>query len=273
MGWLDAVLLGLLEGLTEFLPVSSTGHLILLGDLLGHEGEAAKSLDIVIQLGAIVAVAVYFRARLATLGRGLVKREAADLRLAGALIAGFVPTAVAGLALHRVVKAHLFGPVPVAAALIVGGLIMVGIERYRAARTITGAEGLEHVTVTRGFLVGLAQCLSLWPGSSRSMTTIVGGQLCGLSTKTAAEFSFLLALPTLGAATVYDFYRNGHLILALPEGPTVLAVGLGVSFLVAWAVVALFLKHVGRLGLAPFGVYRILLGGAVLARAWLTLGS
>ncbi len=273
MGWLDAVLLGLLEGLTEFLPVSSTGHLILLGDLLGHEGEAAKSLDIVIQLGAIVAVAVYFRTRLWRLAGGLVRRETEELRLAGALLAGFVPTAAAGLALHRLVKAHLFGPVPVAAALILGGLLMVAIEWWRSARKITGAEGLARVTVTRGFVIGLGQCLSLWPGSSRSMTTIVSGQLCGLSTKTAAEFSFLLALPTLGAATVYDFYQNGHLILALPGGTTVLTVGLVVSFLVAWLVVALFLKHVGRLGLAPFGVYRILLGAAVLARAWSLFGG
>ncbi len=268
MGFLDAVLLGVLEGLTEFLPVSSTGHLILLGDWLGHEGEAAKSLDIVIQLGAIVAVAVYFRTRLVSLGRGLMRREPTDLRLLGALLAGFVPTAIAGLALHRLVKAHLFGPVPVAAALIVGGVIMVAIERWRTQRQITGAEGLEQVTVVRGLVIGLCQCLSLWPGASRSMTTIVGGQLCGLSTKTAAEFSFLLALPTLGAATLYDFYENGHLILALPAGPAMLTIGLVVSFVVAWAVVALFLEHVGRLGLGPFGIYRILLGGAVLARAF-----
>ncbi len=273
MDWFDAVLLGVIEGLTEFLPVSSTGHLILLGDLLGHHGEAAKSLDIVIQLGAIAAVAVYFRGRLVQLGGGLLRRKPADLQLLGALLAGFVPTAIVGLALHRIVKAHLFGPVPVAAALVVGGIVMVGIERWRSQRQITGAEGLDQVTVRRGLVIGLSQCLSLWPGSSRSMTTIVGGQLCGLSTKTAAEFSFLLALPTLGAATVYDFYKNGHLIMALPAGPTALVIGLAVSFVVAWAVVAVFLKHVGRLGLAPFGIYRILLGAAVLARSWHLLGS
>jgi len=264
MDLLDAVLLGILEGLTELLPVSSTGHLILLGDLLGHESEAAKAFDIVIQLGAIVAVVVYFRRRLAQLIRGLWTRNAADVRLTLALLAAFVPTAIAGLALHKLVKALLFKPVPVAGALIAGGLIMIAVEHVRRRRSITGDEGLEHVSVGQGLLIGLAQCLSLWPGSSRSMTTIVAGQITGLSSKTAAEFSFLLAIPTLGAATVYDFVKNGHLILALPGGAAVLGVGLGVSFIVALLVTALFLRYVSRVGLAPFGYYRIALGAAVL---------
>lgn len=261
---IDAIALGVIEGLTEFLPVSSTGHLILLGSVLGHEGEAAKAIDIVIQLGAIVAVAVYFRARLRTLLSGLLTRDPASLRLGGALAAAFVPTAIVGLLLHRIVKERLFGPLPVAAALIVGGLLMVLVELVRSRRGVTGAEGLEHVTVTRGFLIGLGQCVSLWPGSSRSMTTIVAGQLCGLSTKTAAEFSFLLAIPTLGAATLFDLVKSGHLIAAQPGGLTALLIGLLVSFAVAWLVVALFLRYVGRLGLAPFGLYRIGLGAVVL---------
>jgi undecaprenyl-diphosphatase len=261
---LDIILLGILEGLTEFLPVSSTGHLILLGEVLGHEGEAAKSLDVVIQLGAIVAVAVYFRARLAQLAVGLWRRQDDSLRLLGALTAGFVPTAIAGLLLHRIVKEKLFGPMPVAAALAVGGVIMIVVERARIRRAAIVHEGLEHVTVARGLFIGLCQCLALWPGASRSMTTIVGGQLTGLSTRTAAEFSFLLALPTLGAATVYDFYQNGHLILALPSGASLLGVGLLVSFAVAWLVVAMFLKYVGRVGMTPFGIYRVLLALAVV---------
>lgn len=261
IGLLDAVLLGIVEGLTELLPVSSTGHLILLGDLLGHESEAAKSLDVVIQLGAVVAVGVYFRERIGTTLRGLFSGSAEARRLLAALTAAFVPTAVVGLLFHKWVKAHLFGPVPVAAALAVGGVVMIGIERW--ARDRPAREGIEHVSVKRGFIIGLCQCLALWPGASRSMTTIVGGKCLGLDTKTAAEFSFLLALPTLGAATLYDFFKNGHAILALPSGKEVLAVGLGVSFIVTWLVVAVFLRYIGRVGLAPFGAYRIMLAIAV----------
>ncbi|MEZ4440408.1 MAG: undecaprenyl-diphosphate phosphatase [Polyangiaceae bacterium] len=262
MGIIDAILLGLIEGLTELLPVSSTGHLILLGGLLGHEGEGAKSLDVVIQLGAVIAVAVYFRERLLTTLKGLASREAESFRLFGALTAAFVPTAIVGLLLNKWVKATLFGPIPVAGALIVGGVVMIAIERWRGPAE--GAEGLSQVTVSKGFVIGLFQCLALWPGSSRSMTTIVGGKLLGLDTKTSAEFSFLLALPTLGAATVYDFVKNGHLILAMPSGGMVLGVGLVVSFLVTWLVVAVFLRYVGRVGLTPFGIYRVLLGAIVL---------
>jgi undecaprenyl-diphosphatase len=263
MGIVDAILLGVLEGLTEFLPVSSTGHLILLSELLKHQGEGAKSFDIIIQLGAIVAVAVYFRERVREMFRGLVNRSGDGLALLLALMAAFVPTAVAGLLLHRIVKAKLFGPIPVAGALIVGGVIMMAVERWHRGR-VPESDGLADVTISKGFIIGLCQCLALWPGSSRSMTTIVGGQLCGLSTKTAAEFSFLLALPTLGAATVYDFYKNGAHVLAMPSGGTNLAVGLVVSFIVAWAVVAVFLRYVTRVGMTPFGIYRIVLGAAVL---------
>lgn len=257
----DAALLGVVEGLTELLPVSSTGHLILLGGVLGHEGEAAKSLDVVIQLGAVIAVGVYFRARITAMFRGLAAREDDALRLLGALAAAFVPTAIVGLLFHKLVKAHLFGPLPVAGALAVGGIGMIAIERW--AKDRPAAEGLEQITLKKGLVIGLCQCLALWPGASRSMTTIVGGKLLGLDTKTAAEFSFLLALPTLGAATLYDFYKNGRLILAMPSGAQVLGVGLAISFVVTWFVVALFLRYVGRVGLAPFGVYRIALAALV----------
>ncbi len=258
---LDAILLGIIEGLTELLPVSSTGHLILLGQLLGHEGEAAKSIDIVIQLGAVVAVGVYFRERIRNATAGLWRREPGALRLWGAILAAFLPTAVAGLLLDELVKTHLFGPVPVAAALIAGGVAMIAIDRFHRDE---GASHIDRVTVLNGFVIGCAQCLALWPGASRSMTTIVAGRLTGLDTRAAAEFSFLLALPTLGAATVYDFYKNGDLILNMPNGPTLLGVGLAVSFVVTWIVVAAFLRYVGKVGLAPFGIYRILLGAVVL---------
>jgi undecaprenyl-diphosphatase len=236
--------------------------------MLGHQGEAAKSLDVVIQLGAVLAVAAYFRDTLRRTIRGVFQRDRDAVRLCSALLAAFVPTAIAGLLLHGLVKAHLFGPRPVAYALIVGGVLMIAIERWR--RPDEGESDIAHVTVARGFVIGLCQCLSLWPGSSRSMTTIVGGKLLGLDTKTAAEFSFLLALPTLGAATVYDFYQNGHLILAMPSGATTLAIGMLVSFAVTWLVVAVFLRYVSRVGLTPFGIYRVLLGAVVLW--WAGLG-
>jgi undecaprenyl-diphosphatase len=260
-----ALLLGLVEGLTELLPVSSTGHLILVDALLAHDGEAAKTLDIVIQLGAVLAIALYFRTRLLDHARGLVDRRPESVRLAGALALAFLPAAVVGLALHRWIKAHLFGPGPVAFALAVGGLAMLAAERWQ--RSHPGESGLERVTWRHGLVIGLCQCLALWPGASRSMTTIVGGQVCRLDTRTSAEFSFLLALPTLGAASLFDLAKNGHLLLAMPGGPAALATGTAVSFAVTWLVLDLFLKHVPRLGLAPFALYRLALAGIVVLLA------
>jgi len=258
-----AAILGLVEGLTEYLPVSSTGHLILAGHFLGDDGEAAKSFDIVIQLGAILAVVVHYRGLLWERGRGLALGNRASLDLALGLLLGFLPVAVAGLLLRKTIKAHLFGPVPVAVALLVGGLLMIVIERRREARAETGLEGLEHVTPRRALAVGLGQCLSLFPGTSRSMCTIVAGQLAGLSTATAAEFSFLLALPTLGSATLYELLKARKELLVEGMGAE-LGIGLAVSFVVAWAVIAGFLRYLKSRGLAPFGWYRIVLGALVL---------
>jgi undecaprenyl-diphosphatase len=259
---LVAVLLGIVEGLTEYLPVSSTGHLILAGKALGASGEGLESFDVVIQLGAVLAVVVEYRALLGERLAGLFKGSAASRSLLVALLLGFLPAAVLGLLFRKAIKAHLFGPVPVAAALIVGGVVMIVVERVRARRQITGLQGLEHVTPKRALLIGLGQCVSMWPGSSRSMCTIVAGQLAGLSTATAAEFSFLLALPTLGAATLYEGFKARH-ELASGIGVPSVAIGLVVSFLVAWAVIAMFIRYLQRRGLEPFGYYRILLGLAV----------
>lgn len=264
MGHLAAAILGIVEGLTEYLPISSTGHLILAGHLLGADDEAAKSFEIAIQLGAVLAVVAHFRALLAERLRGLVLGSRASLDLALALVAGFVPMAVIGLLLHRAVKAHLFGPVPVALALVGGGVLMIVIERVRAKSGDPGLVGLEHVTLKRALLIGTGQCFALWPGTSRSMCTIMAGQLSGLSTATAAEFSFLLALPTLGAATVYELYKGHEVLLAHEGAAAELAIGLVVSFFVAWGVIAAFLRYLTRRGLEPFGYYRILLGVLVL---------
>jgi undecaprenyl-diphosphatase len=264
MSLLVAALLGIVEGLTEYLPVSSTGHLILAGALLGEKGEASKSFEIVIQLGAILAVLVHYRKLLAERAAGLFRDDEKSIRLALALAAAFAPAAVVGMLLRKTIKAHLFGIAPVAGALVVGGVFMILVEMIRKKRGITGETGLEKVTPMRGFLIGLGQCVSLWPGSSRSMCTIVAGQLTGLSTETAAEFSFLLALPTLGAATIYEGTKARHELLA--NGVLApLVVGLIVSFFVAWAVIAAFLKYLQTRGLTPFGYYRIVVGVAAFA--------
>lgn len=264
MSLLVAALLGLVEGLTEFLPVSSTGHLILVSQWLGSVDEGAKSFDIVIQLGAILAVVVHYRRLFADRLRGLFTRDPASVRLFGALAVAFLPAALVGLVLGKTIKKLLFGPLPVAAALLVGGVVMIVVEHLRAKRGVQGESGTEHVTIKRALVIGLGQCFALWPGMSRSMSTIVAGQMSGLSTATAAEFSFLLSVPTLGAATVYEIYKSRHELAHGVGGPQ-MAVGLFVSFAVAWLVIAAFVRYLGNRGLAPFGYYRIALAVVVLA--------
>ncbi len=259
-----AVLLGIVEGLTEYLPVSSTGHLELAGHVLGLPDDAASSsFEIVIQLGAILAVVVHYRVLLTERLHGLFRRDPVSIRLLEALAIAFAPAAVVGLVLRKTIKEHLFKPVPIAAALIVGGVVMIVVERLLARAGRTVEDGLEKVTPRRALAIGLGQCVSLWPGSSRSMCTIIAAQLTGLSTATAAEFSFLLALPTLGAATLYEGYKARKVLLAHGGGVN-LAVGLVVSFLVAWAVIASFLKYLRTRGLEPFGWYRIAAGAIAL---------
>jgi undecaprenyl-diphosphatase len=259
---LIAALLGVVEGLTEYLPVSSTGHLIVVSRMLGLEGEGVDAFDVVIQLGAILAVLVHYRRFLWERAAGLPSGKKESVSLVVALVVGFVPTAVVGLTLRKTIKALLFKPLPIAAALVVGGLVMLAVERWRVRTGQVGAVGVDEVTPKRAFWIGLGQVVSMWPGSSRSMCTIVAGQLAGLSTATAAEFSFLLGLPTLGGATVVEAIKSRHALRAL--GATNVAVGLAVSFLVAWAVVAVFLAYLKRRGLAPFAYYRFVFGGIIL---------
>jgi undecaprenyl-diphosphatase len=282
-----AALLGVVEGLTEYLPVSSTGHLVLAGHLLGLDDEdpSTSAFEIVVQLGAILAVVAHYRRLLSDKVRGVVTGDAESFRLLGALAIAFAPAAFVGLLLRKTIKAHLFGPAPVTAALIVGGIAMIVIERLLARRALgrstpsasssamagglgrgdsrlAGEDGLEKVTPKRALAIGLGQCFSLWPGASRSMCTIVAGELVGLSTATSAEFSFLLALPTLGAATLFEAYKS-RAALALRVGGASMTIGLVVSFVVAWAVIASFLRYLRSHGLEPFGWYRILAGLAI----------
>jgi undecaprenyl-diphosphatase len=256
-----AILLGIVEGLTEYLPVSSTGHLVLVSRALGRQ---AGAYEIVIQLGAILAVVVHYRALFAEHAAGLLHRRPDTMRLLSALALGFVPVAVLGKLAGKAIKERLFFPLPIAIALAVGGVVMIVVERVRKSRRDAGVSGLENVTPVRGLLVGLGQCFALFPGASRSMCTIVAGELCGLSTATAAEFSFLLGVPTLGAATLYEGFKSRH-ELAHEVGGTAIAVGLVTSFFVAWGVVAAFLRYLQRRGLEPFGFYRIALAVVILA--------
>ncbi len=263
MPWYHALLLGVVEALTEFLPVSSTGHLLLVNAALGHTEKSADTLSIVIQLGAVLAVAVFFRALLLDLVKGVLRRDPKSMRLFVALGIAFVPAAGVGYLFHDAIEARLFGPRPIAWALIVGGVVMIGVDVWSRRRT-TSFVGLEHIGPGRALVVGLAQVLSLWPGASRSMTTIVGGQAAGLDAGTAAQFSFLLSIPLLGAASVFSMLENREALLSAPGGVSALVIGMVSAFVVSLVVIAGFLRYLRRFGLAPFGVYRILLGGVVL---------
>lgn len=260
---LEAALLGLVEGLTEYLPVSSTGHLILAAVGLGHDHEdkALQSFHIVIQSGAILAVLGLYRRRVAQMVRGLAGRDPAGLALVVHLVAGFLPAGVLGFLLHATIKQYLFGPYPVAFALAAGGVAMILLDGMRHRRAEHGI-GIEDLTVRKALIVGFAQCVAMWPGTSRSLMTILSGLGVGLRPRDAAEFSFLLALPTLGGATVLDLLKDGDVMLA-ELGPTPLVVGLVVAFVSAALAVKGFVAWLGSHGLIPFGVYRILLAAGV----------
>lgn len=256
-----AFLLGLVEGLTEFLPVSSTGHLTLASHILGVPKEMADTYDVVVQIGAILAVAIHYRAVLYKHMGGVLRRERESLRMALALGIAFVPTAVVGLLFRKAIKKYLFGPLPVAIALAVGGVLMIVMDRALKSKPAP-EDVLEDVTPKRAAIIGIGQCFSLVPGASRSMVTIVAGQLSGLSTKTAAEFTFLLGLPVLGGASLFEAYKDRTALAQI--GPLNMAVGLITAFFVGWAAIAGFIRYLGKHGLAPFGVYRIIIAAVTL---------
>lgn len=256
----QAALLGAVEGFTEFLPVSSTGHLILTAHLLRLEGEAVKTFEVVIQSGALLAVAGLYRARVVSMLRGLIGRDPAGRRLLIRLLVSFVPAAAVGAVAHRVIKQQLFAVGPVVAALVAGGILMLAVDRWLAARH--PARAVDSLTIAEALAIGLAQCLALWPGTSRAMTTIVAGLLLGLPATAAAEYSFLLALPTLGAATMFDLVQGGDALLQ-EAGAASVACGFIVAAIVAALAIYGFIQYLTRHGLAVFGWYRIALGGVV----------
>jgi undecaprenyl-diphosphatase len=271
-----AFILGTVEGLTEFVPVSSTGHLILAGAWLGLGADPASkaaldAFDIVIQAGAWLAALLYYGPLLRRRVGGVFSPDplvqARGLRLLMNLGLAFLPVVVVGLAARRFIKAWLFGPAPVAAALALGGVAMVWLGRAHLRRPGAAVvEELDGVTPGAALRVGLWQCLALVPGTSRSMATIVGGMVSGMSAKVAADFSFLLAVPVLGAATAYELIKEWRVLV---DGLGLPAIGLGLlaSFVFGWASIAVFLRVIVARGLAPFGLYRVALAAVV----WWTL--
>jgi undecaprenyl-diphosphatase len=249
----NALILGIVEGLTEFLPVSSTGHLILAADLLGATEERWTVFNLVIQTGAMLAVVWEYRARFFRI----------DTKLYAHLIVAFIPAAVLGLAFGGWIKAHLFHAVPVAIAFIVGALIIFWVERGERTPRV---ESTQQMTWVDALKVGFAQCFALIPGTSRSGATIIGGMLFGMSRKAATEFSFFLAVPTLVAAGGYDFLKHRALFSAEHLAP--LAVGLVVSFVSAFVVIRWLIRYVATHDFRWFAWYRIAFGVIVLVTAW-----
>lgn len=254
-----ALLLGLIEGLTEFIPVSSTAHLILFGEVLGFEGPPGKTFEIVIQLGAIFAVCWLYRAKLASTTVGLVKKNAADWRFATGIVIAFLPAMVIGALFHDFIKSVLFNPVNVSVMLILGGIVILAVERMKLT---TRYESLEAMTLPLCLKIGFCQCLAMIPGTSRSGATIIGALLLGVERKTATEFSFFLAIPTMFAATIFDLWQSWDMLTA--DGLQLIAAGFTVAFVSALFVVRTVVNYIARHGFAPFAYYRIALGSVML---------
>jgi undecaprenyl-diphosphatase len=251
-----ALILGVVEGITEFLPISSTGHLIVAADLIGATGERWNVFNIAIQTGAMLAVVWEYRARFFKI----------DVALYRNLIVAFMPAAVLGLLFSRYIKSYLFHAVPVALAFIIGGFVILWVERKPRAARVETAEAMTWVDALK---VGIAQCFALIPGTSRSGATIIGGMLFGLSRKAATEFSFFLAVPTLVAAGGYDLWKNRALFSADDIG--MFSVGFIAAFISAFVVIRWLIRYVATHDFKPFAWYRIVFGAVVLATAYFGL--
>ena len=261
-----AAIMGVVEGLTEFLPISSTGHLILAGSLLGFDDAKAKVFDIAIQTGAILAVIiVYWQKIRATLVALPTERQAQKFALN--VLIGFLPAVVLGLLFGKMIKEHLFTPTVVATTFILGGFVILWAERrpQSAARI----HSVDDMSALDALKVGLVQCMAMIPGTSRSGATIIGGMLLGLSRKAATDFSFFLAIPTLIGAGVYSLYKE-RALLSMADLP-MFAVGLFFSFISAWLCVRWLLRYISTHDIVPFAWYRIAFGIAVHVTAWLGL--
>ena len=261
----QAAILGIVEGLTEFLPVSSTGHMIIVGHLLGFEGQTAETFEVVIQLGSILAVVVMFWRRLF----GLIGIRFGEVQHEGTgtghltlihILLGMIPAVVLGLLLHDKIKT-LFTPVNVMYALIVGGVLLIAAEVLKPKQP--KAVGVDDMTYRQAFMIGCFQCLALWPGFSRSGSTISGGMLMGVSRYAASEFSFLLSVPMMMGATVLDVYKSLG-FLRMDDVP-MFVVGFLMAFIVAMLAIKTFLHVIKRMSFIPFAIYRFIIAAAVYA--------
>ncbi len=256
---ITAILLGIVEGLTEFLPVSSTGHLILATQLFGYDADQWATFNIVIQLGAILAVIVHFWRTFWAVGMGLLRLNPTSIRFVRNVLVAFLPSVVLGLALKDYIEMLLAAPIVVAWALIVGGIAILGIEKVARPGPLTG---VSELPLSKCIGVGFAQCLAMVPGTSRSGATIMGALAMGIERRTAAEFSFFLAVPTMIGATTLELWGARDTLMAGigPVGWNEIAIGFVVSFVVALVVIKAFMAFVSRSGFAPFAWYRIAAG-------------
>ena len=263
---IKAAIMGVVEGLTEFLPISSTGHLILAGALLGFDDDKAKVFDIALQTGAIFAVIMVYWHKIRSTVVALPTQRQAQ-RLAINVLIAFLPAVLLGLLFGKAIKAHLFTPTVVASTFIIGGLIILWAERRQARNpAVARIQEADDMTAVDALKVGLAQCLAMVPGTSRSGATIIGGMLLGLSRKAATDFSFYLAIPTLIGAGAYSLYKE-RALLSLADLP-VFTVGLVFSFLSAWLCVRWLLRFIATHSFVGFAWYRIVFGLVVLGTAW-----
>ncbi|SOB57332.1 Undecaprenyl-diphosphatase [Pseudodesulfovibrio profundus] len=257
--WYVAVILGIVEGLTEFLPISSTGHLIVTGHLLGFTGPKAETFDVVIQLGAILAVVVLYYDRFMGLLKTDPTKAFSGPRGIWLLVLTSIPASVIGLLAHSYIKAHLFSPTTVAIALAVGAIMIFVVEGRDKEEKTTN---LDEITPALAFGIGCFQCLALWPGFSRSAVTIMGGMILGAGRKVAAEYSFIAAVPIMFAATGYDFLKSYSLFAA--DDLIFLGIGFFVSFISAWIAIKGFIYLLGKLTLRPFAVYRLAIAPLII---------
>jgi undecaprenyl-diphosphatase len=262
MDWImiwKTVVIGIVEGLTEFLPVSSTGHIILAEQILHFEGPAGKVFEIVIQLGAILAVCVLYRTKILATVRGVLARDKVATKFATAVIVAFLPAAVIGVALHKYIKALLDKPIVVAVAFIVGGIAILVIEKLAQRPRIKSVDDMDWKTA---LFIGICQCLAMVPGVSRSGATIMAARAFRVDRATAAEFSFFLAIPTMLGATVYDLMKNWSTLDW--QGSGLILLGMFVAFLTALVVVQAFVAFISRHGFGIFAWYRIAMGALAL---------
>ena len=260
---IKAAIMGIVEGLTEFLPISSTGHLILTGALLGFDDDKAKVFDIAIQTGAILAVIIVYWAKIRSTIVMLPNSKRAQ-RFAANVFIGFLPAGIIGFTVYKAIKANLFNPPVVAGAFIIGGFIILWVEKI--AKPVPRIHDIDDMSGLDALKVGLVQCLGMIPGTSRSGATIIGGMLLGLSRKVAAEFSFFLAIPTLVGAGVYSLYKE-RAMLSMADLP-LFGMGFVVSFVAAWLCIRWLLKFIATHDFVGFAYYRIAFGLVVLATAW-----